>query len=361
MPSKGTAYNLEVTRRQPLTEQNLKELCIDRYINQYLNDQNSPIEFAVAYDAKTGQKVKPIGISINEVRYGQYPASTQTAAERGWITYMTLGEPLIEERSDITPPTPDTLSSRVYVNRSSTACKFEDTVEFTVSNTISWSIEGSVQLTFGARIAAEIQKMIEAQYTNHQLHKLHNHKDEQGPEDENGVAQTFTSQETASGTAELSAQLMLGITASVSGSLTTSWNSQSTISGDVAANSRVATRATQRRVLKQYKYQIPVTFAGYFAAIYDVPVNIQDYYAQPASGSSSANVIALNIVSENKLVDGKPFRNIFLPGTANDVSTLAVEHTVFEKEALSNSDQPLYDQPLYTKNLSQTVAEPARI
>lgn len=342
MPSKGTAYNLEVTRRQPLTEQNLKELAIDKFIMEYLENQQSLLEFAVAYDAK-GAKVKPIGISINEAVFGRFPVDDpRTAADRGWIAYMNLGEPLIEERSNIKQPAPDTLSSRVYVNRSSTPCKFEDTVEFTVSNTVSWSIEGSVQLTFGARVAAELQKMIETQYNEHKLHKLHNHKDEQGTEDEDGLDKTFTSQETASGTAELSAQLMLGITASVSGSLTTSWNSKSTISGDVAANSRVATRATQRRAAKQYSYQIPITFAGYFAANYPVPVRILDG-VQPYNGSYYANVIARDIASENRLVQsGKSFRNIILQGTADDVSTLAVEHTVFEKETLSYDDQPLY-------------------
>lgn len=360
MPSKGTAYSLETTRRQPLTEQNLKELCIDEYINKYLNDQNSPIEFASALDAKTGQPVKPIGISINEMRYGKFPDSAPTAADRGWISYMNLGEPLIEERSDINQPTPDVLSSRVYVNRSASyPCKFEDTVEFTVSNTISWSIEGSLQLTFGARTAAELQKMIEAKYDVHSLHKKHNHKDEQGTEDEDGTNQTFTSQETASGTAELSAQLMLGITGSVSGSLTTSWNSQSTISGDVAVNSRVVTRATQRRIMKQYWYQIPVTFAGYFAAIYENPVYIKDASVQPTTSSSFANIIALNIASENKLVQspgGGLFRTVILKGTADKVSTLAVEHTVFEQEALSSNDQQFY----YRKDITPAVAETAR-
>jgi hypothetical protein len=338
MPSKGTAYNLEVTKRQPLTEQNLKELCIDTFIKEYLANQQSQPEFAVGYDAN-GRKVKPIGISINEAVFGDFPG---TAADRGWISYMNLGEPLIEERSNIKQPAPDTLSSRVYVNRSSSSCHFEDTVEFTISNTVSWPIEGSLQLTFGARAAAELQKMIEAQYNVHQLHKDHHHKDEQGTEDENGTAQTYTSQETASGTAELSAQLMLGITASVSGSLTTSWNSKSTISGEVSGNSRVVTRATQRRVMKQYLYQLPVTFAGYFAANYPVPVRILDG-VQPYNGSYYANVIACDITSGNQLVQtGKSFRNIILQGTADDVSTLAVEHTVFEKEGLNYDDQLLY-------------------
>jgi len=341
MPSKGTAYNLETTRRQPLTEQNLKELCIDSFLREYFEKQ---FEFAVAIDEKGGRQ-KPIGISINEAVFGRFPGDDpRTAADRGWITYMNLGEPLIEERSTITQPAPDTLSSRVYVNRSNALCKFEDTVEFTVSNTVSWSIEGSLQLTFGARAAAELQMMIETQNTIHKQHKLHNHKDEQGTEDEDGTDQTFTSQGTASGTAELSAQLMLGITASVSGSLATSWNSKSTISGDVGANSRVATRATQRRAVKQYRYQLPVTFAGYFAASYDVPVRILDGVQSYSDRNSYfAKVIARDIASENRLLqDGKPFRNIILQGTADDASTLAVEHTVFEKEALSYDDQQLY-------------------
>jgi hypothetical protein len=158
-----------------------------------------------------------------------------------------------------------------------------------------------------------------------------------------GSAQTSTSQGTASGTAELSAELLLGITASVSGSLTTSWASHSTISGKVAANTRVATRATQRRVARQYWYQIPVTFAGHFAAHYPVPVRIQNTNVQPSTGNGYTNVIALDITSEKRLLQsGKLFRNMILQGTADDVSTLAVEHTVFEKETLSNDEQPLH-------------------
>lgn len=340
MPIKDTvtAYNLEVTRRQPLTKQNLKELCIHHFIQDYLKSPPSLLEFAVAYDEQ-GKKVKPIGVSINEAIFGDFP---ETAADRGWITYMNLGEPLIDERGDIQQPAPDTLSSRVYVNRSSGKCKFEDTVEFTVSNTISWSLEGALQLTFGARTSATLETMGQTQDSAHQQSTIHSHPNETGTQQDQSKTQTSIGQGTVSGTGELFAQALLGITASVSGSLTTSWASKSTISGDVEGNTRVATRATQRRVVRRYGYTIPVTFVGHFAANYDVPVKIPNPHIQPPSGNGYAKVIALDITLEKQLLqNGKPFRKLLLQGTADDVSTLAVEHTVFEKEALNYNDQPL--------------------
>jgi hypothetical protein len=326
MPVKGVAYNLETTLRQPLTKQNLEELGIDKSILDHPS--------LVYTDAK-GAKQKPIGFSINEAVFGVFPG---TAAERGWITYMTLGEPLIEERSNIKQPDPDTLSSRVYVNRGSSTRQFEDTVEFTVSNTISWSIEGTLQLTFGAQTTASLQKMIEAQHNTHQMTKDRGPQ-EAGQDNEAGTDETYTDQGTATGEAQLSAQLMLGITASVSGSLTTSWTSTSTISGDIAANSRVRTIATQRRAVKQYSYEIPVTFAGFFAVNYDVPAPIQatppQDYTPP---NNTANVVARNI-NVIDLVKGGYFRR---KGTVETVSALAVEHTAFETEAITYVDQPNY-------------------
>lgn len=366
MPDKSLAYNLETTRRQPLTRQNLEELGISKSI------LNHP---SLAYGEH-----KPIGVSINEVTFGTCPG--KTAAERGWITYMNIGEPMIEERSNIIQPAPDTLSSRAYVNRSGTACKFEDTVEFTVSNTVNWSIEGSLQLTFGARAAAELQKMIEQKYdvhkkkTAHKNNTVHSKKterlsyeqagtdvesgtaEESGMAEESGTDETYTSQGTASGTAEMSAQLMMGITASVSGSLATSWTSHSTLSGDVAPSSRVTTIATQRRAAKEYSYQIPVTFAGFFAVYYDVPAPMQippqELSESEPPQTNTAKVVARNIAFTNMLVpqDGKFLKK----GRVETVSALAVEHTVFATEAL-----PPDDQPLYKKQESQVAAEMARV
>jgi hypothetical protein len=340
MPDKGLAYNLETTRRHPLTRHNLEELGINESILDHPR--------LVYTDAK-GVRHKPIGVSINEAVFGDVPG---TAVDRGWITYMNLGEPMIEERGNIIQPPPDTLSSRVYVNRSSTPCRFEDTVEFTVANTINWSIEGSLQLTFGARAAAEIQKMIETRYNLHQQSTMHSHPNDTGSEEQQGKDETYTSQGTATGTAELSAQLMLGITASVSGSLTTSWTSQSTISGDIGPSSRVATIATQRRAVKQYSYQIPVTFAGFFAVHYPVPAPIQCVPPQEwGSPPYTTNVVARNIASDITLVQNGTFRQ---KGRVEVVSTLAVEHTVFEKEALAYNEQPLYRKCQVTAETART-------
>ncbi len=314
VPDKGAAYSLEVTKRQPLTKQNLLELGI----NESVLDHPS-----LVFTDVQGVKHKPIGFSINETVFGEFPAPT--AAERGWITYMNIGEPLIEERRDIAQPPPDTISSRSYANRDRfTARQFEDSVEFAISNTISWSLEGTAQLTFGAKDTATLQKMTQTQHTVRQSYK------------ESGTDIAYTAQGTATGQSEQFAQLMLGITGSVSGSLVTSWTSKSTVSGDIAAGTRVETLATQRRVLKQYSYEIPVTFGGHFAVNYRVPVNV---LAPPQPYTpAAANVVARNI-GDIQLVEGGKFRQ---KGQAEIVSALAVEHSVFEREALAYDEQQLY-------------------
>ena len=247
---------------------------------------------------------------------------------------MNLGEPVIEERSNIEQPAPEMLSSRVYVNRDRN-CKrtFQDGVDFTVSNQISWSIQGSLQLTFGARTSAQLQtylqKKTSTKYNQRQSYK------QSSTDVTTEVA--LTTQGTATGTAELFAQLMLGITASVSGSLTTSWASKSTISGDIPPSSRVETIATQRRAVKQYSYEIPVTFAGLFAVYYGVPAGVLSP-PQLSDYPGLEKVVARNIDDIELVKDGK-FRQ---KGTAESVSVLAVEHTVFDTESITYDDRELY-------------------
>ncbi|MFG2285211.1 hypothetical protein ACGFOU_03950 [Streptomyces sp. NPDC048595] len=299
-----------------MTTQNLAELGITESILDHPK---------LVYTDASGKKHKPLGVSINETVFGVFPG---TALERGWITYMNIGEPLIEERSSLAQPPPDTLSARVYVNRDTTAPrKFEDTVEFSISNTFSWSVQGTLQLTLGAKESASLQKMIQTQHTVRQSYK------------ESGTDTAYTVQEQATGQAELSGELMLALTGSVSGSLTTSWTSRSTVSGDLVANSRVETRATQRRVAKNYSYEIPIAFAGHFAVNYPVKASTltppQDYIAEGVA------VVARNI-ADIELVRDSKFRQ---RGAAESVSALAVEHTVFERELLTADEQQLHKKP----------------
>jgi hypothetical protein len=147
---------------------------------------------------------------------------------------------------------------------------------------------------------------------------------------------TFTIQGTATGTAELHAQLMLGITASVSGQLSTSWTSTSQVSGDVKPNSRVQTIATQRRTRKQYIYEIPVTFSGFLAVRYDVPTNV---LSPPQPASPGLNNVVARDINRIGLANNGNFR---LKGWAEVVSALDVHHTVFESEALTYSPRALY-------------------
>jgi hypothetical protein len=350
MPAR--AYTLGRTKRHPLTKRNLKELGIDQSIQSILDHPK------LVYKDKNGKVHKPIGFSMNKTSFGNFAG---TAFDLGWITYMHLGEPLIEERSNnIAQPPPDTFSSRVYVNRDSKSKRsFQDSVNFTISNTANWSLQGQSQLTFGAKASAslqlQLQSQLQLQLQNSMQNKNSNTNTSKNSRESvgadvantnetgatNGMTNTtgFTIQGSATGTAELNAQLMLGITASVSGSLTTTWVSTSQVSGEIEPNSRVETIATQRRVRKQYYYEIPVTFSGFFAVSYDEPVGVLSP-PQPVN-PKLAKVVARDI-DDIQLAGGGNFR---LQGWAEVVSALDVHHTVFESEILPYSDPTLYKGP----------------
>ncbi|WP_338042037.1 YncE family protein [Nocardiopsis prasina] len=175
---------------------------------------------------------------------------------------------------------------------------------------------------------------------NSQKTTLKNSKDNQGvdTESQSQTTSTTTATGTATGTGEVSAQLMLGITGSVSGSLTTGFKTSSTLSGEVG--SRVDVLATQRRQVRRFDYEFPITFGGWVALYYPEPVEVKE--ARPAGPQSSnprySRVLAwkLNETGQEKEAfdltdDGKPFMQ---RGEAEVVSTLAGEHEVFELENL---------------------------
>ncbi|KPC64262.1 hypothetical protein [Streptomyces chattanoogensis] len=357
MPS--TAYNLEHAKRQPLTKKNLRELDIEQNWQSILDHPN------LVYVDDYGVRHKPVGFSVNKSSFGAFPG---TASELGWLAYMNLGEPLIEERGNITQPPPDMFSSRTYANRSKDSkMTFTDSVDFTVSNAVTWSLQGQTQLTFGGSVSAQLQlqlqnqlKMdLQKQLQNEVASKNTNTVTNKNSPNSTGVdnanateasvrnaatnsvtdSVAFTTQGTATGTATLNAQLMLGITASVGGSLTTTWNSKSQISGDVPPDSRVQTMVTQRRTRKQYSYEIPVTFSGLIAVKYDVPVAV---LSPPQSGDYPGleQVVARDIGDID--LAGGGFR---MKGLAEVVSALEVDHTMFDGESLADSQRTLYKQP----------------
>ncbi|MEW2121910.1 hypothetical protein AB0945_43760 [Streptomyces sp. NPDC005474] len=366
MPS--NAYNLELAKRQPLTKKNLRELNIDQTWQSILDHPN------LVYVDDYGVRHKPVGFSLNKSSFGAFPGS---AFKLGWLAYMNLGEPLIEERRSVDQPPPDTFSSRTYVNRSQTSTmNFNDSVEFTVSNEVTWTLQGEAQLTFGGKVAAELQLQLQnqlqldlqtqlgTQLQNGMENKVtnsvsnENSKDDIGSDTvngtENGVANSvansasnavttsaaFTTTGSATGSAELNAQLMLGIMASVGGTLTTSWASNSQISGQVPPGSRVETIVTQRRTRKQYSYEIPVTFSGLLAVQYDVPVAVLAP-PQPRNYPGLDHVVARSL-GDIDLADGNGFR---MKGLAEVVSALEVHHTMFDGESLTGSERELHKQP----------------
>ncbi|EDY49670.1 hypothetical protein [Streptomyces clavuligerus] len=373
MPS--NAYNLERAKRRPLTKKNLRELNIDQTWRSILDHPD------LVYVDDYGVRHKPVGFSLNKSSFGNFSGS---AYQRGWLAYMNLGEPLIEERRNINQPPPDTFSSRAYVNLSQTSTmNFTDSVDFTVSNGITWSLQGSSQLTFGGsvgaelqlQLAAQLQLQLQAQFQTQLQNQLQNtmdnkvknsvtnknSKDNIGVDNdnttENGVTNSttngvtnsaatsvttsgaFTTTGTATGKADLSAQLALGLTASVSGTLTTSWASKSEISGTVQPGSRVETLVTQRRAVKQYTYEIPVTFSGLLAVKYDVPVAVLSP-PQPGEYPGLDEVVARDIADLG--LAGGGFR---MKGLAEVVSALEVHHTMFDGESLTGSERELHKQP----------------
>ncbi|ARF53432.1 hypothetical protein [Streptomyces gilvosporeus] len=365
MPS--NAYNLERAKRQPLTKKNLRELNIDQTWQSILDHPN------LVYVDDYGVRHKPVGFSLNKSSYGAFPGS---AFKLGWLAYMNLGEPLIEERRNISQPPPDTFSSRAYVNRSQTSnMNFTDSVDFTVSNGVTWSLQGDARLTFGGSVSAQLQlqlqnqlrldlqTQLQTQLKNDMANKNANTMTNKNSKDNIGVdnanatemattnsvansatnsltsSVAFTTTGSATGTATLNAQLALGITATVGGSLTTSWASKSQISGEVPPNSRVETIVTQRRTHKQYSYEIPVTFSGLIAVKYDVPVAVQSP-PQPGDYPGLDQLVARDIGDID--LAGGGFR---MKGLAEVVSALEVHHTMFDGESLTGSERELYKKP----------------
>ncbi|MFD4373354.1 hypothetical protein [Streptomyces sp. NPDC058486] len=148
------AYNLERAKRRPLTKKNLRELDIEQSWKSVLDHPN------LVWVDERGVAHRPVGFSVNKSSFGTFDA--EPAHKLGWLAYMNLGEPLIEERGDVIQPPPDMFSSRSYVNRSSSeTMEFTDSVQFTVSNAITWSLQGEAQLSFGGNVGAELQLQLQ--------------------------------------------------------------------------------------------------------------------------------------------------------------------------------------------------------
>ncbi|MEU7433244.1 hypothetical protein AB0B07_20810 [Streptomyces sioyaensis] len=343
--------------RHPLTGRNLKELEIADKAAAILERDKDKLKRKAEKKTAEGKdrEIAPTGFSLNKGRFGDFPDGEDTAHQRGWRAYMTVGVPLIEERSDIAQPPPDVISKQTYVNRTDPIpMDWSHTVEFSISNTISWSLQGQVQLTFGAKTTASLQQQLQQSMAMNQSEKttLKNSKDNQGvdAESQTQMTSTTTATSTATGTGELSAQLMLGITASVSGSLTTAFKTSSTLSGKVG--SRVDVLATQRRQVRRFDYEFPISFGGWVALYYPEPVEVKETTPEgpQAKEPKYSKVIAWKLggtetdtaTADFDLSDkDKPFMQ---KGEAEVVSTLAGVHEVFELEKLEfdKKKHPLY-------------------
>ncbi|MFV0131674.1 hypothetical protein ACLGI4_28965 [Streptomyces sp. HMX112] len=342
----STAHLGERFVRHPLTGRNLKELKVADNASAILDRDKNKLKRKAEKKTSDGKDryIAPTGFSLNKGRFGDFPEGEETAHQRGWLAYMTVGVPLVEERGDIAQPPPDVISKQTYVNRTDpTPTKWSHTVEFSISNTLSWQLQGQVQLTFGAKVIASLQQQLQQSMALNKSDKttLKNSKDNQGTdkESQSQTTSTKTVTSTATGTGELSAQLMLGITASVSGSLNTSFKTTSTLSGEVA--SRVDILATQRRQVRRFDYEFPISFGGWVALYYPEPVEVKETSPEGPQAKEPAysNVIAWKFGESGTAAEafdltdeGKPFTQ---KGEAEVVSTLAGVHEVFELEKLN--------------------------
>ncbi|MCX5196184.1 gluconolaconase [Streptomyces sp. NBC_00249] len=344
----GTAYINDVFMRHPLTTRNQEELDIAARAAGILERNLLRNAFKRTPQAG-GKQIDPVGFSLNQVRYGGFPQDEQNARERGWRAFMNVGVPVIEERSDIQQPPPDMISKQTYINGTDPIkITVTDTVEFSISNTVSWSLQGEVKLTFGAKSIASLQQQLQKSMEMKQYQKttLLNSKDNQGVNTESQTEATSNTQATSSvtGTGELWGELALGITGSISGSLTTEWKHVSSVSFDVM--SRADVMATTRRQIRQFDYEFPVTFGGWVALYYPDPVEVKET-AKQGTEPKYSKVIAWKL-GESAL-DGSRFdladekKRFMQKGTAETVAVRAGEHRVFQPEVLDyqNQKQPL--------------------
>lgn len=370
-----TTYTVDPAKRRILTVKNMEELGItDELIQEILDKKIPALKYNKAnengtYVVEKGQYVPlwPVGVSINDKKFGNFPDSN--AAKRGWMAFFEIGAPLFEERSNIIQPVADIISTRTYENRSSEARQFSDTIEFTVGNTINWALGSTGSTTFNGKIAGELQgqisKTIEtilteslsnslAKYDSNtitQTKHIHNHKDNIGTQSVSSAANqsastattnftftnsnrlSFTGTGTAIGRGELAAELGLSLTGTISGTVTTSWKSNSNVSGNIPANSRVETSATQRRQVKQFTYEVPITFDGFIGLNYDELVNPNEKGNIPRPAPNTpAKVIPVNISVLELSDKDKTYR---AKGIAETVSALDVNHTIFDTKTLN--------------------------
>ncbi|MFJ9620096.1 gluconolaconase [Streptomyces noursei] len=369
----GKTYKPTRFMRHPLTTHNQKELDIRGRSHPLLEkwkeweemDQKERprawekirAKVKKASESEEDRWIAPIGFSVNKVRYGEFPQEEKTAHQRGWYTYMNMGLPLIEERSDIQQPPPDLIAQHAFTNRTDpepTTVTF--TTEFSISNTIKWNLQGEVQLKFGTKSTASLQQQLEKSMAIEQYQKttVKNSKDNIGVDGESQAQATSTAtvMGSATGTGELYSELMLAITGSVGGEFTTSAKTTAQISTNI--ETRAVVRATQRRQVKRFDYELPIIFAGCVALYYPEPVELASIRSLDGEDDDErkraqtldptgktdppkfAQVIVRDIDIIELVEDGKKYFS--QKGEAEIVSVLAGETELFELEKLTLSD-----------------------
>ncbi|MEU2512662.1 gluconolaconase [Streptomyces syringium] len=369
----GKTYKPTRFMRHPLTTHNQKELDIEGRSVPLLKkwkewEEMDPKDRPEAWK-KVAAKVKkaseseedrwiaPTGFSVNKVRYGAFPKDGDTAHKRGWRTYMNMGLPLIEERSDIQQPPPDLIAQHSFTNRTDplvTTVTFS--TEFSISNTIKWNLQGEMQLKFGAKSTASLQQQLQKSMamTTHEKSTFLNSRDRQGSDAEfqGQASSTSTATSSATGTGELYSELMLAITGSVGGEFTTSVKATAQIS--IQIETRAVIRATQRRQVKRFDYELPIVFAGCVALYYPEEVELSSITnldgeddterkrAQTLDPTGKTElpkygqVIVRDIDIIGLVEEGKKYFS--QKGEAEIVSVFAGETELFELEKLTLSD-----------------------
>jgi len=321
--------SLNKTTRQVITPTNVKELEITEDI---LNKS----EFTRTN--RSGQKVMPIGISFNETIIGN--KEMPSANTLGWIAYLDLGVPLIEEFANITPIPPDTLGQKLHANYSPRAVEVTETINFTIENTITWNLTGESRLTFQGRVLAYAEGTAEEKEAYSVADK--NSPNNTGVDITDTIEGTLTEKIHTEG--EFYTQLQLAITGAIGGSLKISAQQTSSYKTTIMPATRSTVLTTQRRLKRQMKYTIPVTLFGIAALLYPEEVKVlQDPgypnpYPENGSKAEFSKVIPFNL---QKLKWGRDSKQFCLQGFAESISSSDVQHIFFNHEMLSdNPDYP---------------------
>lgn len=318
----------EKTTRQIITPTNVTELAITEEILK---------EPALSRRDQKGVSHQPIGLGINHSIIGE--PQTGDAFSRGWVAYMNIGVPLVNESANIAPPIADTISYNSYVNLSSGVVSFTDISEFNLENEINWNLSGEGRLTFEASATASAQAIdsLTESVTDTTKASPNNTGEDVASGKQDAASLSFQAE------SNFVSSLQLALMGATGGALRTSARRSSTLSGEIPANSRIKVLTSQKRVKRFFNYSLPVTFSGTVALLFAEPVDIMIDEPNPYPTDIDRTKRYQKLVPYDFSKLKWKSKDFTLTGYAETFSSLEVEHTVYEREALTYDTAPLLE------------------